>query len=686
MVTFAAAVAVLGFTLTNSLAGGRFLVAGDGVIYTLSEGPTWSGVALTGTGCAEPMLVLTPNDLGEGGGARAPLIRCLMDAPDAAVRGSDAAGQVQVQPLRSRPKLWHLTADVWIPVIIGLLSWGLSGGLWAFRPRELATQLFALGGLAFMSSLLIIGSFTAHHPGSDPAIFSALLHANLIANQTFYFALMALFLSYPVRLIPPVGAWGVVALSVPCALAQVSLISPAVTGLLAVANMLVIIALIVWQFFATRAKPRERAALTWLGLSVAVGCALWAGTLAIGMLQGGSGDPGVFGLVLFFPFYVGLTLGVARFCLVELQDWTFRILFFLAAAVLFLAVDAALVMVAGLGQGVALTVTLLVVAFGYLPVRDLVWRRLRDGKTLSEAAMFEAVLAIAFAATPGERAQRWRDLLQGLFRPLRIEPAPAEVAEATISGEGLHLSLPAAAEAPALILSYARDGRGLFSPSQLRLARQLVQLVRTASQSRDAWERGAATVRRQMAQDLHDDVGARLLSGLNQADAVTRPILHDALRDIRAISSAMLGQTAPLDGVMADIRFESVRRLEAAGVVTDWPLWPHGGPAVLADYRLQKALTSGLREIVSNIIKHAGARHVAVDMRLEGDALTCAVADDGVGLSDLAVSGETAGQGLKGLQRRAGEVGGSVRFDSQGGGTRVVLTLPLRPNAEILAP
>ncbi len=578
-----------------------------------------------------------------------------------------------------------LTADFWTVWAIAIGSLLMSGAVWAARPHEMATQLFAIGGAAFMTSLMAIAVYGAIGAHGHASMLGVLAHVNETANQVFYLSLMALFLAYPVRLVPAGWAWGLFGLLVP----YLAVRATGLFGLQVVAlgwpllQLLVIVALTGWQWMATRRRPRERAALTWLALSVAVGASLWACVLLVSLVRGQHSDDGVILLVLFFPFYAGLAMGVARFCLVELQDWTFRILFFVIAAVLFLATDAALVTMAGAGQGTALGVTLLLVVFVYLPARDYIWRRIRDGRTMEPAALFDAVLKIAFAPTPLARAAKWRELLQTLFDPLQMDTAGRDVPDAVLEEDGLRLSLPAVADSPALTLGLARQGRGLFSPSQLALARQLVVLVRTAGDSRDAYERGASTARRQMAQDLHDDVGARLLSGLALADERVRPVFEGVLGDIRAISKAMLGQAAPLDQIVADMRYECVRRLEAAGLVAVWTPWPEDAGLVLASYRLQKTLASSLREAVSNIIRHAGATTATIDLAIVGDDLMCRVSDDGVGVPQAALDGEASGQGmsglgLSGLARRAGEVGGSLRFEPVAAGTCLVISLPLK--------
>ena len=574
--------------------------------------------------------------------------------------------------------------DYLIPAVLGLLGAALGGLVWSLRPHEMATQIFALNGLAWLVSLLCIAAFPALGAGSDPLYERVLTAGNSLANQAFYLTLIALFITYPVRLVPARWAWALLALLIPYAVVYFSGLAgrDILWVVVPLLELLAIIILIVVQWLRTRTAPRERAALMWLALSVIVGTSFWCCLLLLDLIRGvHDGTGGTLLLILFFPFYLGLAMGVARFCLVELQDWTFRILFYLIAALLFFAIDAALVMILRLGGAGALGISLLVVAFGYLPLRDVIWRRFTRGSVMTEAAMFAAVMDIVFAPMPSHRQIRWLGLLRDLFNPLRLDEAAARPDSAIID-DGLALCVPAVADSPAYILRFAHQGRGLFSPSQLALVRQLVALLATAAHSRDAYERGAAEERRRLAQDLHDDVGARLLSGLNIADERTRPVLHAAIADIRGIAGGLMGAAAPLDQVLADIRYECVRRLDACGVTVEWTPWPQDAPLIQIDYRRQKALASGLREAVSNVIRHAGATTVEVETALVGDSLHMVFRDNGAGFPESVMAGEpTPGReslGLPGLHRRFGEAGGAVRFGNrEGGGAEVVFDLPL---------
>ena len=78
-------------------------------------------------------------------------------------------------------------------------------------------------------------------------------------------------------------------------------------------------------------------------------------------------------------------------------------------------------------------------------------------------------------------------------------------------------------------------------------------------------------------------------------------------------------------------------------------------------------------EALSNIVRHAKARKVALRIMRQGDRLILTIQDDGVGLG----TGATAGYGLRNMRDRAHLLGGSLTVSSSGGrGTVVTLDIP----------
>jgi two-component system, NarL family, sensor histidine kinase DevS len=675
---------------------GRFENRDKAVVYVTPEGRYWSSPRITGrapcrptqiaiaTGDVNPDVRLFDPAYNRAAAERQSQVRCLLTTGATISGVENGIEYTQYLGVRAR-SIVDIGISAWGLIAISLVAALVSGWVWSLRTGETATRLFAVNGFSFMVCFLIQAVFKSQGLGHDPSMLEAIYLVNELSNQVFFLSLLALFLLYPVRLLSGWRVWAVPAIFAVYVVLVTMMPSQTMNLSLGftLLELLATIGLIGGQWWATRRRPGDRAALTWLALSVLVGAGLWVVALLVAERLGATAVLSeVYVVAMFFPFYLGLAMGVARFCLVELQDWAFRILFFVMAALLFAAVDMALVTLAGMAGGTALALALLAIAFLYLPLRDFLWQRFFKRRSMSRQDMFAAVMDIAFAPTPAQRRTRWETLVQRLFDPLKVERAE-DVPDARILDDGLRLVLPSVADGPALSLAYARQGRELFSPTQVAMVRQLIALVRTAASGRDGYERGAAEERRRLAQDLHDDVGARLLTGLSVADDRTRPILQGALSDIRTIASGMVGKEAPLDTVMADIRHECVRRLEEAGVGVEWPLWAENAPLVLADYRLQKALTSALREIVSNVIRHSGAKYVEVDVSLDGAFLLCRIRDDGVGLTQAALAGESDGQGLSGLRRRLAGAGGTAQFANHAeGGLVTELRLPLTLDSE----
>jgi len=90
-----------------------------------------------------------------------------------------------------------------------------------------------------------------------------------------------------------------------------------------------------------------------------------------------------------------------------------------------------------------------------------------------------------------------------------------------------------------------------------------------------------------------------------------------------------------------------------------------------------------LREALTNVARHAGARHVVVVLTVADGVLTLTVRDDGHGFvvpGDLGALQHGGHVGIVGMAERARSVGGALTVTSQpGSGTvvRVTLRLPL---------
>ena len=90
------------------------------------------------------------------------------------------------------------------------------------------------------------------------------------------------------------------------------------------------------------------------------------------------------------------------------------------------------------------------------------------------------------------------------------------------------------------------------------------------------------------------------------------------------------------------------------------------------------------QEALTNVIRHASAKNVAVQLRTAGETMSLEVADDGKGITDHQLADSKA-LGILGMKERAMFLGGSLRISRDNGkGTVVGLTVPLkRANGQV---
>ena len=258
-------------------------------------------------------------------------------------------------------------------------------------------------------------------------------------------------------------------------------------------------------------------------------------------------------------------------------------------------------------------------------------------------------------------------LLRDLFRPLQVDIVEARPSHARASSDGSVLIVPLpprhpadadAADDGAVVMRFAHRGRRLFTSDDARLADSVVEQLRRALAFDRAVEQGRTEERLRLAQDLHDDIGARLLTLMYQAQS---PEIEDYLRhtllDLKTLTRGLAASTHRLSDAAAEWKADLSQRLALARVELDWQL--HFDHDVMLTVVQWSALTRILRELVSNVIAHAGASRVAVALTLEGERLRLAVTDDGVG-GDPA--GWSHGLGLGGVRKRVKQLGGEVEW------------------------
>jgi ligand-binding sensor domain-containing protein/signal transduction histidine kinase len=199
-------------------------------------------------------------------------------------------------------------------------------------------------------------------------------------------------------------------------------------------------------------------------------------------------------------------------------------------------------------------------------------------------------------------------------------------------------------------------------------------------------------VRTRIATDLHDDIGASLsqiaiLSELVRGEADTHQESANTLGRIATISRELVESMGDIvwainpkrdrvGDLLQRMRHFASDTLTGKDVDFSFPSPRLARELALgADVRREVLLI--FKEAVNNIVRHAGCRHVEIDVRIDHGGLVVRVGDDGEGLP--ALNAREAGHGLLSMRERATRLRGSLDVDSAPGrGTTVVLRMPLR--------
>ena len=342
--------------------------------------------------------------------------------------------------------------------------------------------------------------------------------------------------------------------------------------------------------------------------------------------------------------------------------------FALLAAVSTVAISLYVILVTlcSLGQLPALTLSLFVSLGVYSAVRQWILSQLLGSSVLTTERMFEQLYRVAreVEARPERGPLLLSQLLGDLFEPLELNVGDLRTSRTRVAGDGSSMLVPVpaladeAAPHSSVLIRFAQRGRRLFTSEDARLTDRVIEQLRRAVHFDKAVEQGRSEERLRLAQDLHDDIGARLLTLMYKAQS---PEMEDyvrhTLQDLKTLTRGLAASNHRLSHAAAEWKADLSHRLTAAHVELKWSFVFDDD--ILLTVVHWSALTRILRELVSNAIAHSQARQLEIDFRLEGDRIELIITDDGVGRNPRAWS---HGLGLGGVRKRVKQLGGEVEW------------------------
>jgi signal transduction histidine kinase len=238
---------------------------------------------------------------------------------------------------------------------------------------------------------------------------------------------------------------------------------------------------------------------------------------------------------------------------------------------------------------------------------------------------------------------------------------------------------------------------GGFTDEDVRVmsifANQAAMAIEHARLQRQAEQLAVMQERERMARELHDSVAQSLYSvnlyanaaalalAAGKSETVTgylqelQETAQEGMRDMRLLIFQLHPPELETEGLTAVLQARLAAVEARAGLQIDF--------RVEGERRLPIAIEGDLywiaQEALTNVLKHAQARHVTVRLQYASASICLEVSDDGVGFDPLAIppAGQ-GGVGLRSITERTARLGGTLSYVSRPGeGTQVKVEVAL---------
>lgn len=342
------------------------------------------------------------------------------------------------------------------------------------------------------------------------------------------------------------------------------------------------------------------------------------------------------------------------------------------------------------------------VAAAVLPLRERAQRfvtQLRYGDRGDPHAVLDR-LGTQLAAS-GDRAVLLDDVTAAIVRALRLGGATIVVDDVVVASAGIagdtpiDIPLTVRGEPEGSLRVTQREGDALSGADRRlleTLARHVAQTVRAERLHEQLQTSRAKLVtareeeRRRIRRDLHDELGPTLSAAalaVEQIAVELGPLPESQAARLQDTAEGLRGTVGTVRSLVAGLRPATLDELGLRGALHELVRRLQDGPAAvhldIADdlpelpAAADAAIYRIVAEAITNVTRHADARHCHVTVTAAPTTVEVVVHDDGRGLpTDL-----RPGVGLASMRRRAEELGGTFTAASpKTGGTTIVARLP----------
>jgi signal transduction histidine kinase len=193
-------------------------------------------------------------------------------------------------------------------------------------------------------------------------------------------------------------------------------------------------------------------------------------------------------------------------------------------------------------------------------------------------------------------------------------------------------------------------------------------------------------IRNRIARDLHDEIGSNLssislMSELIQKDGKINTEVFEKIKRIQKVakgSSQAMRDIVWLTNPSSDNIRDLVSKMnEVANDMLGGLTWQFDFPKNILDINLVPEIKRNIffiyKESLNNIVKHANAKNVLIELITTTDNISMIIKDDGRGFNQHS---NYSGNGLKNLNSRANEINATIKIESViNNGTKIELNI-----------
>ncbi len=197
--------------------------------------------------------------------------------------------------------------------------------------------------------------------------------------------------------------------------------------------------------------------------------------------------------------------------------------------------------------------------------------------------------------------------------------------------------------------------------------------------------------RNRIGKDLHDGVGAMLTTAKLYFRHLDQEVAPEKFTELKEKAFGLLDETmVSVRRVSHDLRPIVLERLGLVEAIANTVDQINESGEITIEFKHSEEVASDkeyqlnwyriIQELITNTLKHAGAKVISIDLKGTAEQLQVVYQDDGVGLGEG--SEPHTGLGIQNIESRLGLMGGTLEFlEKENSGICLRMTSDLKPQA-----